>query len=183
MHQVPEPISEYTPEHFEVTPEAPRYLEEALAASAEGRLLDWTVNFLMQYENSKLLARKLRLTKRSLAGPEEIELDRLIRVCGPEPGMVWPEPAEMFQSRVNEITERIFNGHQSAPIMAGRSGSKLLVNDGTHTLEALKQLGYERYWVISWQLFRQPIRDRLGLESPSGQTTKAVKVARRWITR
>ena len=130
---------------------------EATSASAvsyalEGRLDNWVHEFLMGEGNNEDFALGLQKAERRFHAPEVMALDRFVRCCGPEDGMLYRVPADAFQARVDRIKERyLAKDWDMPPLIVSIEDGSFVLNDGNHRFEALKQLGIREYWVIIWE--------------------------------
>jgi hypothetical protein len=67
-------------------------LASALEYSEKGNIEEWVHGFLLGIGKNKELSDGLKKQKRFWIGPIRIELNKLVRCCGPEEGMKYAEP-------------------------------------------------------------------------------------------
>jgi hypothetical protein len=123
-------------------------LESALESYKKGLLFDWTQEYLCGEGNNSELAGYLVKGEPETVILIEFPLHRLKRVVGPEEGMSYPEPAEVFEKRVEKLVEIIKEGKKLPPLIVTDFGKPLGLSDGNHTYEAFTRLGYTNYWTI-----------------------------------
>lgn len=124
-------------------------VQEAQVAAKIGKLGEWLLAFLQKTEAGN--ADLLRFVEEKIAdfrGPELIDFSQIKRTFGPENGMLYNESETDFRRRIDEIKMAIETGLTSAPLLAESTEKGFKLLDGNHTYEALKELGYEEYWVI-----------------------------------
>jgi hypothetical protein len=132
-------------------------LESAFIANKEDKLCAWLIDFLVKEGNNPKLAKILQDEKPNWIGLVEYDLNKLKRVMGPEPEMVFHESEEAWQQRINKFVELISNGLKPCPIIASDYWNEILICDGTHRFEALKKVGITKYWTI---FFLRNIRNK-----------------------
>lgn len=79
---------------------------------------------------------------------KEYPLKDLKRIVGPEEGMAYPEDAEKWEARTNELMEKIRRGEQIPFLIVSDDSGELTVADGNHRYEALLRSGIEEYYCI-----------------------------------
>ena len=125
--------------------------EEALEFASRGQIEEWVHLFLNSIGDNKPFSEGLKLQKRYWLGPVLIELDKLVRCCGPEPEMEYVVHAGCWEHQIAEFQQLIRNGWKMAPLIAYNEVSHLVVNDGNHRLEAMRREGVDKCWVIIWE--------------------------------
>src|ERR1700744_6048402 len=94
-------------------------LHSAQAAAKEGKTHEWVQDYLRSGTWVNLgLADGLLLAPRLWLGPFEVPLDAFSRNCGPEPEMEYPEPVEVWNSRVEAMAASIVSLDAMPPLMA-----------------------------------------------------------------
>ena len=124
-------------------------LAEAKRYAEKGKIEEWVIEFLLATDNTKFVE-FIKKRKEAWSGPKEIELDAVERRCGPEKGMQWCEPEDVFNKKVNEMISRIKKGWGVPPFILWYMDGELIMADGAHRHEALKRLGYKKHWAIIW---------------------------------
>ncbi|MDB5260547.1 MAG: hypothetical protein JWN37_778 [Candidatus Nomurabacteria bacterium] len=130
-------------------------IKELKAYTKKGRLDEWVFAFLHGPGINKNMARGLKLRKEegyhSWVGPINFPLKELVRCCGPEEGMEYPESLKKFNKRVNAMVKEIKKGWEVPALIANpRPWPILSVRDGTHRHEALIRSGKKKYYTIFW---------------------------------
>ena len=121
----------------------------AIQYAKEGKIEEWVHLFLNSVGGNVPFSEGLRLQERYWLGPILMDLDRLVRCCGPEEDIEFVEPAANWESTVLRMQKLIREGWEVPPLIAENIGC-LKVSDGNHRHEALKREGYTKYWVILW---------------------------------
>ena len=78
----------------------------------------------------------------------ECDLDKLIRVTGPEENMTFREDPQIWEKRINYFVDLLKQGIELPPLIVTNFWHENHINDGTHRFAALKKLGYKKYWTI-----------------------------------
>jgi hypothetical protein len=124
-------------------------LKEAKEYAVSGKIEEWVIQFVSATDNERL-GKVIQNYKGKWEGPKEFDLNKLKRRVGPEEGMSYPEPKDVFDSKVNGIISRIDNGWDIPPLIFWESEDGLSLMDGGHRLEALKRASFKKYWIIIW---------------------------------
>lgn len=140
----------------------------------------WVHDFLLGRGNNVAFSKGLKLESRVFERPKMMALSQFTRCCGPEDSMKYFEPREAFESRVHAMVEAVQDGWEMPPLIIKYSGDTYELNDGNHRLEALKRLGFERYWIILWdteydyveRLIKKYYAHASGIEKLSGGHVK-----------
>ena len=124
---------------------------EAVKASAEqGRVAEWVQDFLHGPGDNKALADGLRKAPRWWRGPLVMPLPLLERCCGPEPEMeFWQDPST-WEKQVSGIADFLSSGGEVPALIAEYRSGRLSLRDGSHRLEALREVGAPAAWVLTW---------------------------------
>ncbi|MEX2043664.1 MAG: hypothetical protein WD926_02090 [Patescibacteria group bacterium] len=142
------------PEPLEATDPDFSKVRGAVEAAAEGRLLDWTADFLERHGHDPH-AHRLFLPGRRLRGPELSDLSLLQRLVGPEDDRLVHQEERDFRTQVETLAEKIDRGIMPGPLLVGRGVRSRFLCDGNHTAEALRSRGFEQYWTVSWRAWRR----------------------------
>lgn len=120
-------------------------------AAADGQLEAWIYRYLQagEWANRALLA-GLRKQPRCWLGPLEIELARLSRCCGPEPGLEFPVPASLWDAKVTHLADTLTEPAAVPPLIVEYRAGALSVRDGSHRHEAMRRKGWLKAWVLIW---------------------------------
>ena len=126
----------------------PFSLEECREYAEAGKLEEWIDEFLRAKGGNVTLAKGLRAKERYWLGPVILSLKEFRRICGPEEGMEYPEPAERWEKRVTGFVDIIRAGDSLPPIIILDRDEELVVADGNHRYEAFLREGLDEHWVI-----------------------------------
>lgn len=123
--------------------------QAALLASKNGRLKEWTINYLETAGNNQELADIYKTVEVSWS-IKRFPLKELKRATGPEKGMAYYEAPEIWEKRVKELVEKIKQGTQLPPLIVSNTPNTDAVglSDGNHRHEALLRFGIEQYYCI-----------------------------------
>ncbi|MBW3014791.1 ParB N-terminal domain-containing protein [Candidatus Woesearchaeota archaeon] len=123
-------------------------LKEALEYSKNDNSREWVASILRSTDNESMAK---RVEDRGiLIGPVEVSLDKMIRHCGPEPGMKFPEEKEVFEKRIGNMVKDIEKGWDVPPLVVWFLDHEYSLADGSHRFEALKRSGKKKYWTFIW---------------------------------
>lgn len=128
-------------------------LKESLIYAKKGKIDGWAHEFLNN-EGSNVKLSKIMKDKGYWLGPFEVPLNKLVRCCGPEKNMKFYEEKEKFYKHVASIIEKFKAGWNMPPFIAWYLDGKLSLADGSHRIEALRKLGFKKYFTIMW--FEKP---------------------------
>ena len=78
----------------------------------------------------------------------EVNLRDLVKCCGP--GLEFDESVESWNQRTDDISRKVTEGLELAPLIAQFRDGSLSLRDGNHRCGGLEKAGVERYWVIIW---------------------------------
>ena len=135
-------------------------LASAREAADEDRTALWVGDFLSSRgSDNEVLAAALSTRKHWWLGPVQLPIDRLVRLSGPEPDVVVPVEPEVWEDDVEKMEDSLDDGWEPPPLLVEYSDGDLLVQDGTHRLEALARDGETEVWALVY--FDDPAaRDR-----------------------
>jgi hypothetical protein len=126
-------------------------IETAREAAARDQLEAWVAAFLASpgSDNAEL-AEILSNPPRWWLGPVELPLDQLNRLAGPpgEPVLVEVEDEDEWRDDVQDLAEKVDDGHEPPPIIVSYRDDQLVVEDGNHRLEALRRAGEREAWAV-----------------------------------
>lgn len=128
----------------------PFTLQGAMDYARKGLIEAWVHGFLNGPGHNKAFSDGLKLRHRFYAGPMLVELDKLNRRCGPEPGMIYRVDRDGFESIVNGMIHALQHGWDMPPLIVNYASGYYEVNDGNHRHEALKRIGVKVYYAIFW---------------------------------
>lgn len=125
-------------------------VEAARAASEKGDLGRWLAEFLASpgSDNAPLADQLLR-DYPIWTGPIEVPLDQLNRLAG-APGTPALEVVEEHEWRddVKDLADKVDDGHVPPPVIATYQDGKLVLEDGNHRVEAIRQAGEPMAWTL-----------------------------------
>jgi hypothetical protein len=122
----------------------------AQAAAARDTLASWVEQFLASpgSDNAEL-AEQLAGELHWWAGPVLLPINRMHRLAGP-PGepVLCPVDEDEWDDRPGEIAQRVDEGDELPPVILAARGDQLVLEDGNHRVEGLRQAGHRRAWAI-----------------------------------
>ncbi|HOK43036.1 MAG TPA: ParB N-terminal domain-containing protein [Thermoclostridium caenicola] len=139
----------------------PFTLQGAMHFARMGLIEAWIHGFLNGPGHNKAFSDGLKLKRRYYVGPMLVELDKLNRCCGPEPGMIYRVDKDGFEGIVNGMIQALRNGWDMPPLIVNYAQGYCEVNDGNHRHEALKRIGVKAYYVIFWTTDPKDYQDLL----------------------
>jgi hypothetical protein len=123
--------------------------DDAVIANKEGRIHDWTLDFLEGPGNNASLARVLREKGQYHFGPVDFPLKELRPILGPDETFKFYEAQTDIDSRVAAMSQSFSEGWKPAPIIATDLWEDYFtVADGAHRYELLKGLDIPTYPTI-----------------------------------
>lgn len=125
-------------------------IDSARAAAARDELGAWVAEFLASPgSDNAVLGAALNDPPRSWLGPVELPLDQLNRLAGP-PGAPVLEAVDddYWRDDVEELADKVDDGHQPAPVIVTHRDGQLLLEDGNHRVEALRRAGRDQAWAV-----------------------------------
>jgi len=126
-------------------------LKSALACKSHASLEEWIHGFLQGEGNNIELSDGLKKEKRIYTGPVYSPIESLTRVCGPEEGMLYYEPKENFDDRVEILVDLYKHGWDMPPLIVNDLREEYIINDGSHRVEALRKMDIKEVPCIMWK--------------------------------
>lgn len=115
------------------------------------QLEDWIHDYLaVEAWANPGLSQGLRLQQRWWRGPLLVDVDTLVRVCGPEPGMEYPQEPQGWEQDIVRLQHSLGDPALVPPLIVAYDQGILTVRDGSHRLEAMRRLVWQRCWVLIW---------------------------------
>jgi hypothetical protein len=136
-------------------------VESARDAAARDDMGDWVARFLASPgSDNAALGEKLAAELRWWAGPVLLPIDRMHRLAGP-PGepVLCPVDEEAWDDRVDDMQSEVEDGSELPPVILALRDGNLVLEDGNHRVEGLRQAGRGRAWAVVGFESRQD-RDR-----------------------
>ena len=126
-------------------------LETCAESARSGRLPCWVLDYLASgYWANHGLRDGLLLQERYWIGPVSLELSRLERCCGPEAGMAYRVPGDVWSERIEVISDGLVDAESLPPLIVEWQGGRLLVRDGNHRHAAMKLKGWTSCFAVIW---------------------------------
>ena len=125
-------------------------VEDARAAADRQELADWVVGFLASPgSDNALLGMKLSEELGWWTGPLRLPLRELARLAGPlgEPVEV-PVGEDQWDDRVEAMAARAEEGWEPPPVIVAYRQDRLVLEDGNHRVESLRQSGRRAAWAV-----------------------------------
>jgi len=122
----------------------------AREASDRGELGTWVAEFLASPgSDNALLAERLAGGDPVWFGPVRLPISELNRLAGPagEPVLEVVEEDE-WRDDVEDMKEKIDDGWEPAPMIVSYRDDQLVLEDGNHRTESLRQAGEEAVWSV-----------------------------------
>ncbi len=142
-------------------------VDSARRAADDDDLGPWVARFLASPgSDNAALAASLSDPPRFWAGPLEVPLDRLHRLAGPPDQPALARFDEDDLERVEDMQESLEEGWEPPPAIVSYRDGQLVVEDGNHRIEGLRQSGHDRAWaVVGFEAVED--RDRFAVELAS----------------
>jgi hypothetical protein len=144
----------------------------ARAAADRDELGTWVAEFLASPgSDNALLAERLADGDPVWFGPVRLPISELNRLAGPagEPVLEVVEEDE-WRDDVDDMKEKIDDGWEPAPMVVSYRDDQLVLEDGNHRTESLRQAGEEDAWAIV-RFDDAAQRDQFVSERQEAQTT------------
>lgn len=122
----------------------------ARRAAEQDELDAWVEAFLASpgSDNAELGAH-LRQERRWWAGPVLLPIEELARLAGPpEHPVLRPVDDDEWRDDVYEMADKIRGGWEPPPVVVTCRDGELLLEDGNHRVESLRQAGQEEAWSV-----------------------------------
>jgi hypothetical protein len=125
-------------------------VEGAREAAERGELRAWVTSFLASPgSDNAMLAAELCERLDHWVGPVQLPLSRMQRLAGPpEDPVLQPVDEDFWDGRVDDMTERIDDDWEPAPVIVSSRNGELALEDGNHRLESLRRAGREEAWAV-----------------------------------
>jgi len=123
----------------------------AQQAAQEGKIEDWVHRYLTSGTwANPAFSQGLKREKRWWHGPVAVDIARLTRCVGPEPGMEYSVTEEYWEGRTRQMAETMTDPLAIPPLIVDYHAGELSVRDGNTRLGAMERLGWPKCWVIIW---------------------------------
>jgi len=124
-------------------------LDAARHAAARDDLPTWIADFLRSPgSDNAALAATLCDPPRYWAGPVLLPIDRLHRLAGPPDQPTLDRFDEEDLDTVEEMNDSLDQGWEPPPALVSYRDDQLVVEDGNHRLESLRQAGHDQAWAV-----------------------------------
>ena len=125
-------------------------LQSARAAARADQLDRWVAEFLASPgSDNAVLAQMLSDESLSWMGPVQVPLEQLHRLAGPQGDPVMFEvDDDYWRDDVADMAEQIEDGWQPPPLVARYKEGKIVLEDGNHRVESLRQAGNQKAWTV-----------------------------------
>lgn len=126
-------------------------LESCQDSAEAGNLQDWVLDYLASGDWANLGLRDgLLLHKRYWTGPLPMAISRLERCCGPEAGMAYHVPGDIWKKRVEEIAAGLTDARRLPPLIVEWRERHLVIRDGNHRHAAMTLKGWTSCFAVIW---------------------------------
>ena len=125
-------------------------VDAARRAAEREALGEWVVEFLASPGSDNApLGEILSDPPRSWLGPVQLPLDSLHRLAGPpDQPVLCPVSEDEWRDDVYEMRDRIAEGWEPPPVIVTWQRGQLVLEDGNHRVESLRQAGADEAWAI-----------------------------------
>ncbi len=124
-------------------------LNAARRAAERDDIATWVADFLASPgSDNAALAATLSDPPRFWAGPLQVPMDRLHRLAGPPDQPALDRFDDEDLDRVEDMQESMEEGWEPPPAIVSYRGDQLVVEDGNHRIEGLRQSGHDRAWAV-----------------------------------
>jgi hypothetical protein len=124
-------------------------LASAREAAEDGRTAISVGDFLASRgSDNEVLAAALATKRHAWLGPVLLPIERLVRIAGPEPDAVVPIDPDEWDDDIDAMEESLEEGWEPPPVLVEYTDGELIVQDGTHRLEALALDGETQAWAL-----------------------------------
>jgi hypothetical protein len=124
-------------------------LASARKAAEDEQTALWVGDFLASKgSDNEMLAAALSKKRHWWHGPVQLPVERLVRLAGPEADSVVPIEPDVWEDDVDAMGESLDEGWEPPPLLVEYRDGDLLVQDGTHRLEALARGGEAEAWAL-----------------------------------
>jgi hypothetical protein len=130
--------------------EHPYSVATARRAAEQDQLAQWVADFLASPgSDNAVLGAQLGDAGRLWLGPVQLPIERLHRFAGPpgHPVLRTAGPDE-WRDDVAELAEKIDDPAALPPVVVSYRSGVLLVEDGNHRLEALREADVDEAWAV-----------------------------------
>lgn len=123
-------------------------LSDAIESFNKGEGARWCQAYLRGEGRNEKLAEHLRDETHFTIHMIEFPLNRLIRIIGPEAGMIYREDPDIWEKRIVALVDVIRTGAELEPLIITDLWGPLEIADGNHRHAALKRCGRDKYWTL-----------------------------------
>jgi hypothetical protein len=133
-----------------MTEEPEHTVDSARAAAAQDGLAGWVRDFLASPgSDNAALAEELTRTLGWWTGPVRLPIERLHRLAGPPDAPVLEPVGEgEWDDRVYEMRDLVAEGWDPPPVIVAERDGQLVLEDGNHRVESLRQAGRTEAWAV-----------------------------------
>lgn len=117
----------------------------------KGQIEDWLQAYLNTpaWANPSLSA-IIEHQKPIWIGPIEVALSQLVRCCGPEAHMRYPQPLAEWEKSIAAIAGSLNDPSALPPLIVRPVQGVFGIPDGNHRHEAMRRKGWQTGWVLLW---------------------------------
>lgn len=130
--------------------DSPYSVATARRAAEQDQLAQWVRDFLASPgSDNAFLAEQLGDARRLWLGPVQLPIERLHRFAGP-PGhpVLRTARSDEWRDDVAQLAEQLDDPADLPPVVVTYRSGVLLVEDGNHRLEALREADVEDAWAV-----------------------------------
>lgn len=134
-------------------------IQNALEAIRSDKIMKWVQEYLTTEGSNQGLAKELEKAKPEFVKLIEFPLSKLVRIMGPEQTMIYVEPIQKWEERVEKIIEDNIGEIQLPPIIITDLWKMFEIADGNHRHEALLRMGLSKYWTLFLFTKKENLKD------------------------
>lgn len=125
-------------------------VETARDAAGRDELGDWVARFLASPGSDNApLAEQLSCPPRWWLGPVRLPLVQLHRLAGPpDHPVLCPVDEDDWREDVDDMEQLVDSGWEPPPVIVSYRSGQLVLEDGNHRVESLRQAGERETWAV-----------------------------------
>lgn len=124
-------------------------VDTARAAAERGELDRWVADFLASPGSDNAELAGILADRCGWTGPLQLPIDQLNRLAGPSGQPVLVEvDEEDWRDDVGEMSDKVEDGWEPPPVVVTFRDDELVLEDGNHRVEGLRQAGETSAWAV-----------------------------------
>jgi len=157
-----------------MTERHPFDVDTARDAARRGQLDRWVREFLASPGSDNAdLADQLVVERDWWTGPVRLPIAELSRLAGPpDHPVLAPVDEDDWRDDVYDLADKVRDGYEPPPVVVTCRDGQLLLEDGNHRVEALRQAGRDETWAVVG-FDEEDDRDRFLVERLAGARARS----------